>query len=153
MALSRFFVTPTVTSGGGGYAANDVIGGRLQCYGIAAPPGIRLRRIVISDKAAQNVDYVLTFMDAVPTDIADNAAITTLADADASKVIYEKIIDAATYRRTYTANRIHRVDGLDVPLMSNETDGDLWLFLWTTGAPTYGSTSDISLLLHYEPYQ
>lgn len=150
MALKRFQVTPVVTSGAGGYAANDVIGGRLQCYGIAGPPGIWLRRIVLADKAAQNVDYVLTFFDAVPTDIVDNAAITTLADADASKIIYEQIIDAATYRRSYTANSIHRVEGLDVPLMSNEGDGDIWLFLWTTGTPTYGSTSDIVLTFWYE---
>lgn len=151
MALSRFSVTPTVSTAI--YAANDVIGGPLQCYGIASPPGIRLYDIVIADKAAQNVDYVLTFFDAVPTTIADNAAITTLNDADAAKVVYEKIIDAATYRRTYTANSIHRVNGLDVPLMSNESDGDLWLYFWTTGTPTYGSSSDITLTLHYGPFQ
>ena len=149
MALRRFQVVPVVTAGA--YSANDVIGGRLQLYGIAGPPGIWLRSIVIADKAAQATDYVLTILDAAPTDIADNGLITTLADADASKIIWEKIIDAATYRRTFTGNSIHRVSGLDVPLMSNESDGDLWCFLWNSATPpTYGSTSDISLTILFE---
>jgi len=145
----RFSLTPTVTSGGGGYAANDVIGGRLFLPSLAPPPGIWLRTIVIADKAAQNVDYVLTFFDAAPTTIADNDAITTLNDADPSKIIHEQIIDAATYRRTYTANSIHRVSGLDVPLLSNAS-GDLYAFLWTTSTPTYGSVGDINLYLLYD---
>ena len=152
MALRRFSVTPTV-SNAVAYVANDVIGGRLQAYGIGAPPGIRLHSIVIADRDAQNVDYVLTIMDAAPTDILDNAAITTLADADVSKIIYEKIIDAATYRRSYTANSKHEVTGLDVPLMSNEADGDLWFFLWTTGGPTYTSTAAIALTLWFSPFK
>jgi len=98
------------------------------------------------------VDYKLTIFDAVPTDITDNAAFDP-ADADLPKVIWEKTIDAATYRLAYTDNSVHLVDGLDVPLLSNETDGDLWAFLWTTGTPTYASTGDVDLLLVYSPFQ
>ena len=151
MALRRFSVALAVTAGA--YSNGDVIGGRLQLHGIGGPPGIRLHNIVIADKAAQSVDYLLTFMDAAPTDIADNAALSTMADADAAKIIWEKTVDAATYRRTRTANSNHEVDGLDQPLMSNEADGDLWLFLSiSSGTPTFASTSDVTITLVFSPF-
>lgn len=151
MSLIPFTLIPTV-SNGAIYAANDVIGDLLTLSNLApAGQGIRLHSIIIGDKDAQNVDYVLTLFDEAPTAIADNAAITTLNDNDLAKIIYEKIIDAATYRRTYTANSKHEVTGLDVPLVSYRSEGHIYAYLWTTGTPTYTSTTAISLKLSYEP--
>ena len=152
--LQRFSLIPTV-SNGAIYAASDVVGGRLTLSNLAIPgAGIRLHSIVIGDKDAQTQDFVLTIFDTAPTAIADNAAITTLNDADPAKIIYEKIIDAATYRRSYTANAKYEVTGLDVPLVSAENTGSLYAFLWLlTGTPTYSSITAISLYLGYSIFE
>lgn len=149
MALNRFTVALTVTAGA--YSSLDVVGGRLQLHGIGAPPGIRLHSIVISDLAAQNIDYRVTILDAVPTDIADNA-VFDIADADLPKIIFDRTLDAPTYRKAYNDNSIHIMDGLDVPLRSNEGDGDLWMFLSCIGAPTYAGTGDVDVLLTFSPF-
>lgn len=136
----------TVTAGA--YSANDVVGELITLHGIGLSPGIRLHSIIISDLAAQNVDYILTVFNAAPTDLGDNAAMDP-ADADLPKIIWEKVIDAATYRRAYVDNSIHRVDNLDQPLVANNTAGTLYAMLWTTGTPTYASTGDIDVTFLY----
>ena len=152
MALTVARTIPPV-SNAAIYAASDVVGGLLTLGGLAPPPGIRLHSIIIADKDAQTADYVLTIFDSAPTSIADNALITTLADADGTKIIYEKVIDNATYGRSYTANKRYLVDNLDVPLVSAVSGGALYAFLWLlTGTPTFTSTTAIVLTLHFSPF-
>ena len=132
----------------GAYSAGDVVGGRIRMAGVGASPGIILRSIVISDLAAQSVDYILRCFRSVPTDIADNAAFDP-ADADLPNLIYRKMIDAATYRDAYVDNSAHLVEGLDVHLVAAASD-DLWWFLEADTAPTYAGTGDVDILMLYE---
>ena len=144
--LRPFRLTLAVTAGA--YSSGDVVGGRLKLGGLGVPPGFWLNRIVISDKAAQSVDYRLIIFDAAPTVIADNAAISTLADADAAKVIFDRTLDAATYRLHVTNSSWHIMDGMDEALVADPTGGvDLYAYLVAVTAPTYASGSDVSLYL------
>ena len=144
MPLTKFSVTPTVSTTPA-YSANDVIGGRLQFFG--ARRG-RLYGVSVTDNAAQNVAYFLVLFDAIPTNITDNATFD-IADADLDNIIRIEDLNT-TYRTAFTDNSITIKDGLDVPLKSEETDGDLWAFLYSSGTPTYASTTDITVTLWIE---
>ena len=126
----------------GAYAANDVIGARLQFVGVGE--GV-LEAVTVADNAAQNVSYVLVIFKSVPTDITDNNPFD-IADADVRNIIYVADLPTTT-RRAFTDNSISLVQEMAVPVASNESDGDLWAFLYTTGTPTYAATSDITVTL------
>lgn len=140
MARRWSSVTPTVTVGA--YSANDVIGGRLQFANMGE---CQLESVMVSDLNAQNVAYVLVLFKSVPTNIVDNATFDII-DADLSNII--ALISLPTANRTaFTDNSVTLVDQLDLPLASNESDLDIWGFLYTTGTPTYAATSDITVVL------
>ena len=135
-------VTPTVTAGA--YTNNDIVGGRLQFRAVGEA---KLETVIVTDNAAQNVNYTLVLFRSVPTDITDNNPFD-IADADLDKIIQIIEIAAGTYRVAFTDNSIHFYDGLDLPIGSSESDGDVWGFLIaTSGPPTYAATSDITVVL------
>ena len=144
---SRIKVTPTVTAGA--YSIYDVIGGRLQFIGVRSA---RLQSVTIADKANQVVDYVLIFFESAPTNITDNNPYT-IADADLSKIVYEcdfagLAAQGIVVARSFTDNRYTFIYKLDVPIQT--AGGDLYAFLYTTGTPTYASTSDITVTIQIE---
>lgn len=144
--VETFSVTPTVTNGAG-YAANDVIGGRLRFSGWGER---RLQSITIADKDAQAVDYWIVFFDETPTNIADSSTFD-IADADVAKIRYDRDLTSASERKALSTNSFHRLYDLDMPLRSKEGDGSLWAFLVGTTAPTYSSTSAITVTLQGVP--
>lgn len=137
----RFSVTPTVTVGA--YSANDIIGARLQFIGIYSGT---LQSILITDNAAQNVDYMLILFDSVPTDIADNATFD-IADADLPKIIARISLTATATRTAFSDNSISLLSGQTTPIRSIEGDGDIWAFLYSPGTPTYAATTDVTVVL------
>lgn len=147
----RYQVTPTVTAGA--YAANDIVGGRLQFRGVGSG---RLLAAMVTDAAAQNVNYFLILLASVPTDIADNATFD-IADADLKNIL--TILSMPTTDRTaFASNSVTLTSALTagnggkgIPLVSEEGDGDIWGFLYTTGTPTYAATSDVTVVLVMGP--
>ena len=114
-------------------------------------PGIRhgtLDHISIVDLANQTVDYVLVLFDAIPTDIVDNATFD-IADADMDNIIFRQVFNAGD-RWAFTDNAVHMINKINLKVRSTEQDGDLWAFLYTTGTPTFASTSDIVVTLWVE---
>ena len=142
MAVERFKITPVVTAGA--YAANDVVGGRLQFSGFRLGT---LQSITICDNAAQAVDYFIVFFESQPTDITDNATFD-IADADLDKIIYEEILTSASTRRAFTDNSYHFLYNLDVPLKG--AGSDIYAFLITPDTPTYVAITDITVTLQVE---
>lgn len=142
MSIIRYKVTPTITAGA--YAANDVIGGRLQFVG--ARKGT-LQSVTITDKAAQAVAYILVLFESQPTGIADNATFD-IDDADLDKIIYQVPLGAGG-RQAFTDNIYHYSYGLNVPLKA--AGNSIWGFLIASAStPTYASTSDITVTLQME---
>ena len=137
MSIYQRTITPVVTAGL--YSANDVIGGRQQLVGVHA--GL-LESITISDLATQAVAYIVVFFSSVPTDIADNGTFD-FADADLPNVLAVVAL-ATTDRFAFTDNSVSHVRNLGVPLKSTEADGDIWFMVYSTGAPTYVGTSDVT---------
>lgn len=142
MPVERFQVTPSVTAGA--YSANDVVGGLLTFKGLR---GGTLQSVTITDKAAQNVDYLLVLFDDTPTGISDNATFA-IADADLPKIIRRIDLTAASERQAFTDNAIYALPGLDIPLRAQ--CAALSAFLITLGAPAYVSTSDITVVLQVD---
>lgn len=142
----------TVTAGA--YSANDVVGGRQQLVGVKEA---KLMSIVVSDLAAQNVQYNLVFFSSAPTDIADNAAFD-FADADLPNVLFVANLSTSGAgvgsgigtRFAFTDNAVNVAGGINVPLVSDEADGDIWFIMYTTGTPTYAATTDVTVTIGLE---
>lgn len=145
--LKRFSQALTVAATA--HAANDVIGGVMTMYGIGASPGIRLRKVQISDSSRLAITYNLTIFDAVPTTIADDAVMTPV-DADLNNIIAEIVLDAPTYQKLYTDNSVHIRGGLDEELLSSEASGNLYGMLWTPTGGTFVATVLVGVILFYE---
>lgn len=114
-------------------------------------PGVhagKLLSVVVSDLATQNVAYRVVFFSSVPTDIADNAA-NDFADADLPNIL--GVIDLATGDRyAFVDNSASVENNINMGLKSDEADGDIWVFVYTTGTPTYVTASDISVTILVE---
>ena len=147
MALDKFTVTPTVTAGA--YTALDCIGGRQQLKGAASRRCV-VERTILVDTAGNNVDYYIAFYDAVPTDVTDNNPFAP-ARADNTKVLATIPLTAASMRFPFQTGSMHQNGIWHPELISAEDDGDIWFFLWSPGAPTYGNTGDLSLIFELRP--
>ena len=145
MVINKIRKALTVTAGA--YSANDVVGGRQQLVGIHQG---KIQGVVVSDLAAQNVQYNLVFFSSIPTDIADNATFD-IADADMSNILgVVPLASAATTRFAFTDNSLNQSYNIGLPVKSDEADGDIWFIMYTTGTPTYAAVTDVSVLITIE---
>lgn len=143
-------VTPTIEAAA--YATGDVIGGKLTFtnalqqtvasgYAVSA---------MISDKAAQAVDLdlVLFRQDPSSTTFTENAALD-INDADLSKVL-GVINFASASRFAFADNSVHYVGSLALPIegrSSTGMSGTIYGVLVSRGAPTFASTSDLTITI------
>lgn len=138
-------VTPTITAGA--YSAADVVGGLLT-FNLQSPSGcgyIDAVRIVDDDdeKAASK----LYLFNAVPTTIADNAALAGLALADLKKLIGVVTIASASFI-TINSNAHFINNGLTIPYTTQT--GALYGYLVCDATPTYTAVTDLAITLTVE---
>ncbi len=152
MHVRTIKVPLTVTAGA--YSANDVVGGRQQLIGVKEA---KLLSIVVSDLAAQNVQYNLAFFSSIPTDIADNDTFD-FADADLANLLFIANLSTSGAgvgggvgtRMAFTDSAANVAGNINVPLVSDEADGDIWFIMYTTGTPTYSATTDVTVIIGLE---
>lgn len=143
MPVQYFTQQLTVTAGA--YSNNDVVGGLITFTGLRRGS---LQSVIISDKSAQSPDYKLVFFRDTPTNITDNATYS-IADADLTKIVKQISLTAAANREAFADNAVYTVDGLDVPLAAHCANLSAFLIA-TSSAPTYVSTSDVSVKLQVD---
>ena len=145
MPVQFFNVAPTVTAGA--YSTNDVVGGLMTFKGLRRGS---LQTVTITDKAAQSADYLLVLFNDTPTlpSIVDNATYD-INDADLPKIIHTITLTAAASRTAFSDNAIYTVSGLDVPIQAQCPSISAYLIA-TASAPTYASTSDITVVLQVD---
>ena len=136
------FPANTITGKSGAYSANDVVGGVLRFPNV---PGGTLRRILITDKAAQVVTWRLVLFRSVPTTIADDAAYAVAA-ADQPNIVFDEQFTAATYQRISGGRSVHLIEGLDSDLPTPAGDS-LYGYLVTVSGGSSTSTTDMSVSL------
>lgn len=128
------------------YATGNAVGGKItfsNAVRVAAQGGI-IQTCIVRDKAGQNVPYDLILFDADPTNttVTDKSAVA-VNTADLAKVIGAvslsgAVLGAASTMGVTTAAGL----GLSFKLGSGTT---MYGILVTRGAPTYASTSDVSV--------
>lgn len=139
--------SPTITAGA--YSANDAVGGKLTFSDVASGGSGKLVSLSVSDKSGQGVALVLLLFNQDFTATADNAGISVSA-ADQLNMIGSVSIATGDYvslgsgkGKTATLKNIQLV-------LEGATDNNVYGQLYTTGTPTYTSTSDLQVTLHSE---
>lgn len=139
----RCTVAQTVTAAA--YASGNVVGGRIDCLNAARGDGFGgiIQSVMVRDKAGQGVAYDLFLFDAAPTAQTDKTAIALTA-ADLAKIAAPPIQLAGTVLGAAATMGITGAGGLGVAFkLSSGTT--LYAILVVRGAPTYASTSDITV--------
>lgn len=145
--INSYRFNPTITAGA--YSANDVIAGELTLTNAVRTSGgsAVLQSLTIHDKAAQGVAMHFYLFDAAPSAaLADNAA-WAWTDGDEDKwlgTVYVASTDwvAAAGDSFVTKNNI----GLAVSANGSQ---NLFLYIVTTGTPTYAGTLDLTFSLRF----
>ena len=146
--IRRIVVQPVIT--GGAYTTADAVGGRLEfdnaaTHGIGGKFGAILESVVITDLADQgasvSLDLVL-FTEAF-TATADNDAFDL---ADGEDTIVLAVIKVSDYS-SFNDNGVYTKTGIGLPIKLTGGDGKLYGQLIARGAPTYASTSDLTVTL------
>lgn len=136
--------TPTITAGA--YAANDAVGGELTFTDALRESGGSgvILDVVITDKAKQNAALKLVLFSQTFTETADNAAMT-VTDADLVSCLGVIDIAAGDYD-DFADNSVATVTGVNLGVVASGS-ANLFGQLYTTGTPTYVSTSDLQVRL------
>lgn len=129
------------------YTAGNAVGGKItfsNAIRVAGSGGV-IQTCVLLDKAGQNVPYDLLLLNADPsaTTVTDKSAVA-LNTADLGKAIgtvplYGVVLGASATMGIATSGGL----GLAFKLPASSTT--LYGILVTRGAPTYASTSDVSI--------
>lgn len=138
--------TPTITAGA--YSTGDLVGAKITLTGavvsaLTRPSGI-VHSVVLTDLAAQSADYDVVFFDTDPsnTTFTDNAAFAP-ADADLINVIG---VAQLTTHSAFSDNGVSFAFGTNIPFKITDTSTNaLYAALVVRAAPTYASTSDLTL--------
>ena len=130
------------------YSTGNAVGAKRTFTSMAASAGRGgvLQTVIVRDKAGQNVNYDLILFDADPssTTVTDKAAVA-VNTADLAKIIGVVqlsgiVLGASSTMGVLTASGL----GLAYKITSGTT---IYGILVTRGAPTYASTSDVSVEL------
>lgn len=129
------------------YATGEAVGGKLTLTGLGNAGAIT--KVVIRDKAAQNVAYELWLFDADPTTATiTNGAAFAVSATDLPKVV--AVIPVAGLVSGGTGGGVITAASIYVPFnLASGTVG--YAALVVRGAPTYASTTDISVTVVAEP--
>lgn len=141
-------VTPTVTAAA--YSAGNLIGGKLTFSGTfdGNVQTADLCEVVVTDKSVNTADLALVLFSSDPTNttFTDKTAFALNA-ADLSKVLS---VVAITGHQSFSANSVHYAGEISRPIRFNGTGFDgaiapVYGALIAVGAPTYASTSDVTI--------
>lgn len=127
----------------GAYAANDVIGGLIKFDAAASNGGFVIRNLKIVDANDTKAGLTIYFFRDEPSSIADNAAFAPNED-DVKKIMAELSVSASNYKT---------LNGTAYALFQNQVlsldceNQYVWVYIVTTGTPTYGATDDLTLQL------
>lgn len=141
-------VTPTV-SNGVAYTAGDAVGGEnvLSLNGSQTRRAV-LKSLVVRDASNQKADLtVLITRAALATTPTDNGALA-LAAEDLASIVAKINIATADYE-TIDSKAVAQIE-LSRTIEAENVERPpfrLWVYVLTTGTPTYGSTS--ALKLHF----
>jgi hypothetical protein len=136
--------TPTITAGA--YAAKDAVGGRLEFANAvrATPLSGVLHAVTIIDDGDQSAELVLILFDQAFTATGDNAAFDP-SDVDLENCIGIVRIETTDYQ-SFNDNCVATVAGIGLPI--DLTTTTLYGQLMCVAAPTYNSTSDLTVKVH-----
>lgn len=147
MKALNLTATPTVTAGA--YSANDAVGGKLTFSGVGQNAFMagKVFGVTILDKAKQNAALVLVLFNADFTATPDNDPFDP-SDADLANCIGIISIAGSDYG-SFNDNSLAYKD-INGPHFKLPGDGTTPIYgqLYTTGTPTYASTSDLKVTLH-----
>lgn len=141
--------TPTITAGA--YSANDAVGGKLTFSG--CPEDGIIHGLTVIDKAKQSAVLNIVLFDQDITAVNDNAAFA-VDSGDIANIIGVIQVAAADYIDV-SGETVATIKGVNLPyeLNSATKDGRIYGQAFTTGTPTYGSTSDLIFKLAVLPYR
>ena len=144
-------VTSTQTVTAAAYSSGNCVGGKItfsNAVRVAGQGGV-IAGVTIRDKAGQNVPYDLFLFDADPTNttITDKIAVA-INTADLAKVIGVVSLTGIVLGAASTMGVLTNAPSLGFKLGSGTT---MYGILVTRGAPTYASTSDVSIDLTILP--
>lgn len=144
-------LTPAVTAGA--YSAQDVVGGLLEFPLVYPIPGhgALLEAITVIDEAgvmgAAAFHFVI-FEREPAAAIADNAALSTLTDADALLIQAVIQVAAGDFRLLgLTSQDVATKHGLTIPVQGRSKDTSLFAYLVTEGTPTFAAVDDVTIKL------
>lgn len=149
MASSQSWYTDvtTMTVDTNAYSQYDVIGG-LQTITVESATGsgqIQAVQFFDADNEKAALDFII--FDALPTTIADDAAVGGLVIADIQKHIVHKSIAAADWKNAGAGTLAWvTVDISPVRPFWTKT-GKLYMYVYCTATPTYTAATDLSYRL------
>lgn len=141
-------VTPTVSTSPA-YTANDCVGGKQTiAMGRASGLGGMLTGISMVDKGNQKAALTIVFFNADPTGttVTDNSAVS-IAAADESKIVGWVDIAASDYKTIGSRAYVSK-DAIN-KYMQPSGSANLFALVFTTGTPTYATTSDLTFNYHF----
>ena len=149
-AKQQHYVEQTITAEAAAYATGDLIGGAVielvgavpGDAGQAGSQGGIIQSVIITDLAAQTANIDVVFFDANPTNTAflDNSAFD-VHDTDLRDVIG---VVAITDWKSFSTNSIGQAMNVVLPF-TLDSGSTLYAALISRGAPTFASTTDLSL--------
>lgn len=140
-------VTPTV-SASSAYEAGDQVGG-IQTLTDAVPQDTKtgaLLNITVIDEAAQSAALVIYFFDELPTVASSDNAALNITDAEVTDKCIGQITIAAADYDAISGSSIACVPASSSGIIfkSQESGGNIYAVVKTTGTPTYGGTDDLT---------
>lgn len=110
--------------------------------------GAILRQISIVDKAKQAAAIIVLLFDELPTVASSNNVAIDITDAEmADKALASVSVASGDYAAL--ANSSLATKATTTPLKAVVGETSLYAVAFTTGTPTYGSTSDLVFRFHF----
>jgi hypothetical protein len=146
--MKEVTVTPTVTASSA-YTANDVVGGLMTFDKLGCRNGaghIEAAKVVDTTNGGNAVTYqFFLYSQSVSGTITDKTAFNP---NDASLVYeYPWFEILSTDCKARTSNSVCSLSGMKSRIISTDSDGDIYVAMRTTGTPTYGATTSVSVTL------
>ena len=136
-----WFIEQAVTVEAAAYATGDLVGGLLTLSGAFVGYGGFIQSVVITDLAKQSIGKDVVFFDANPsnTTFTENSALD-INDTDLLNVIgVAPVLDWFGF----SDNSVGQA--LNLAMSFRLAGADLYAAIVERGAPTYASTSDLSI--------
>jgi hypothetical protein len=142
---NSILITPTWTITAGAYTAGDVIGGELtltNAMRVTSGSGV-LHSITIFDADNEGAEMDILLFDANPSGTYTDNGAPTWNSADEAKFIGHVAIATSDYL-TINAQKLVTKTNIGLTVKANGSQ-NLYAVIVLTGAPTYGTTTDLTI--------